>query len=175
MQQEDLLDDNFFETEYEYDVSVLRTGNFIILYLATFTLYATWWQYKQWRFFKEKDNSDIMPIPRAIFTIFFLHGLFDRIQDFAFSNGYRKEYSSTGLFMAVIVLSLTSRLPGWLSSLSFCGFVGFLPPLKALNYALRGDELTGVDLSEFNWRQWSLILFGGALVLSAFLGVLPKA
>ncbi len=34
---------------------------FMLLHIATFGLYSTWWIYKNWRFFNEKDNLTINP------------------------------------------------------------------------------------------------------------------
>ncbi|MEM9401487.1 MAG: hypothetical protein AAGA44_03230 [Pseudomonadota bacterium] len=40
---------------------------FTLLYLATFGLYGIYWSYKNWRFIRDRDNSDVLPFIRAFF------------------------------------------------------------------------------------------------------------
>ncbi len=92
-------------------IEIVSIQKFIILSIVSFGLYAIWWMYKTWKFFKEKDNLDVMPIPRAIFAIFFLNGLFDKIQDFAQSKGYTEKFSSIGCILGVIAFNFAGKLP----------------------------------------------------------------
>ena len=91
MNENEFLDWGFGEREEKELVSV---NNFIILFFLTMGLYGAWWMYKAWRYFKKIDNSDIMPAMRTIFSIFYLYGLMQRIQEFAHSKGYNQSYSS---------------------------------------------------------------------------------
>jgi hypothetical protein len=44
---------------------------FFFLCFFTLGLYSLWWQYRTWRFFKEKDNLDVYPVARSFFFNFF--------------------------------------------------------------------------------------------------------
>ncbi len=72
----------------------ISLNKFIILSIASFGLYEIWWMYKAWRFYQQKEQSNIMPAARAIFTIFFLHSLFKKTFEFAKEKGYKESYSS---------------------------------------------------------------------------------
>lgn len=172
MNQDQLLDEDIFDHDYEQDVAIIKPANFAVLYIVTLGVYGLWWMYKQWKFFKEKSGEDIYPVARAIFAIFFLHGLFERIESFAHSRGYTKSYSSTGLFVLFIVFNLLARLPDPLWLISLLGFFAFWQPIQALNHALRGSEVyRTVELDGFNWRQWILIVIGGIFFLLIIIGL----
>lgn len=57
-------------------IEIVTLQKFVILSVISSGIYPIWWMSKTWKFFKEKDNLDVMPVPRAIFAIFFLNGLF---------------------------------------------------------------------------------------------------
>ncbi|MGC4021502.1 MAG: DUF4234 domain-containing protein [Cyclobacteriaceae bacterium] len=78
---------------------ILSIDKFIILSIMTFSLYQLWWMYKTWRFFKQKEQLDIYPAMRALFSIFFLTSLFREINDYALEKGYTKKYNSVLLFL----------------------------------------------------------------------------
>ncbi|MCV2403147.1 hypothetical protein OFY17_09685 [Marinomonas sp. C2222] len=66
------------ETEQEsgmefYSVS---TKKFLIMYFGTFGIYSLYWFYKHWSLYKTSGNKKLIPIMKAIFSIFFTHALF---------------------------------------------------------------------------------------------------
>jgi len=69
---------------------IISLNKFIIPSFLSFDLYGIWWIYKAWRFYKQKENSDILPAARAIFCIFFLNSLFRKILVSAKEKGYQK-------------------------------------------------------------------------------------
>jgi hypothetical protein len=60
---------------------IVSRKKFMLLFFATLGLYSIYWFYKNWQMQKEKHELSIWPIPRAIFSIFFAHSLFARIND----------------------------------------------------------------------------------------------
>ena len=168
MQENDFLDWGFGKKE---DGELVSVNNFIILFFLTMGLYGTWWMYKAWRYFKEKDNLDIMPPLRAIFDIFFLFGLFERIQTFAQEKGYTKSYSSGMLFIGFILLRFLTQLPEPMWVISQLAFICLVPPFRAFNFAMMQSEDTHfVEREGFSQRQlvlvvvgtmmWALVIFG---------------
>ena len=153
-------------------IEIVTLQKFIILCLASFGLYTIWWMYKTWKFFKEKDNLDIMPVPRAIFAIFFLNGLFERVQEFAQDKGYTKTFSSIGCFLGVIGFNLAGRLPDPYFLISLLSFLFFIPAVEALNYGIRKSADYEVrDTESFNARQLILLIVGGIFWALVLLGL----
>ncbi|WP_316771925.1 hypothetical protein [Pedobacter frigiditerrae] len=156
---------------------IISLNKFIFLSVITFGLYIIWWFYKAWRFFQEKENTDIMPALRTIFGIFFLIRLFSKIIDFAKAMNYQKNYSPNLLFIGYLLTILLSYLPEPYGLISISGFGWFIKPFKALNYAKLNDSGYEVILQDrFNTRQiflivvgsiwWLLILASIAIILS---------
>lgn len=171
MQEEELLDDGILDQEYEIeDQYIISVDKFVILCILTLGLYEIWWSYKAWRFFKQKEKSDIMPVARVIFGIIFIIPLLNRIKEFAGVNGYGKDYPSVLLFIGYIMFNMLSKLPDpyWLVSLF--AFVFMIPPFKAFNYARQhSTECRVIEQTSFNGKQLGLIivglLFWGLLIL----------
>ena len=87
---------------YIEDQKLISTSKFIFFSFISFGLYNLWWMFKEWRFFQQKDNLDIMAAFRAIFMVFFLYSLFKRIEKFAAEKGYQKASSAGLLYIAYI-------------------------------------------------------------------------
>lgn len=150
---------------------ILSVEKFTFLSVISLGLYDLWWMYKAWRFFKEKDQLDIMPAMRSLFAIFFIGGLFERILAYARSKDYPGDYSSAAFAIGFILLRLLSRLPEPFGYITLFSFVFLIVPFKALNYAKQHDEeLTVFEQQSFNSRQIVLVAVGGTLWLLIILG-----
>lgn len=60
---------------------VVSIPKFTILYIATLGFYELYWFYANWKRYRDHTGEDLWPVPRAIFSIFFAHLLFSRIQE----------------------------------------------------------------------------------------------
>ncbi len=156
------LDDISFDTDHSnISVPVISLNKFIVFCVITFGLYELWWIYKSWKFFKEKENLDIMPAARAIFAIFFVYYLFEKILDFARANGYQKEYSSGGLTVLFLILNLASRLPDPFGLISLLVFLIFIQPFEAFNYAIRhSEDYRAEETNGLSTRQIVMVIIG---------------
>lgn len=150
---------------------IISTNKFIILNIFTFGLYHFWWIFKAWRFFLQKDQSDIMPAMRTIFTIIFLYPLFTKILDYAKEKNYSKDFPKPFLFIIYLLLSVISRVPDPYWLVSILSFVCLIPAFKALNYAkLNSQEFETIEHSKWSTNYvvtiimgaifWMLILYG---------------
>lgn len=167
-----VLDSNFNEDLIKKRIDVISVNKFLILFTISFGLYSIWWMFKVWRFFKEKDSLDIMPVWRSIFSIFFAYSLFDTILKYSWSNGYAKSYQSLTLYVGYILTSVISNFlpqPYWLVGL-LSGFF-FMSPIEAFNFSIENSDKYEAATSEgFNGRQivvmvvgaawWALVLIG---------------
>lgn len=142
MSTEQIIDLDFqTESGNKKEVTTVDSSRFLLLYILSFGLYGIWWMYKAWRFFKEKDSLDIMPVPRAIFSIFFVYSLFERIIDYADENNADvKPYSSGLLTTGFIVLNMLSRLPDPYWLIAFCAGLCFLQPINVFNMAITNSD-----------------------------------
>lgn len=151
---------NLEKTEIETQ-SIISLNKFIFLSFISFGTYEIWWIYKSWKFFKQKDELDINPIARALFSIFFLHSLFNEILDFAQEKNYDKSYSSNFLFFGFIILNFLSKLPEPFWLISILSFLFLIPPFKALNFAkMNSTEFKVIEQNKFSTRQIILIVIG---------------
>jgi len=154
------------------DIELVNSTKFIVLAITTLGLYVIWWMYKSWKFLKEKDNLDIMPIPRAIFGIIFFYSLADQIQKYAHSFEYKKSYDTTLLFLGFLVLNLLARLPDPYWLISFFAFVFVIQPLNAFNYAVEKSELhNAVFRKNFTVGQIVLVVLGLLFISLVIIGL----
>ncbi|MFN3405113.1 MAG: DUF4234 domain-containing protein [Cytophagaceae bacterium] len=169
----EILDDVYFDkgsgVERQY---VFGAWKFIFLSVITFGLYHIWWFYTSWRFFKQKDKLDISPVPRALFSIFFMVELLDKILKYARKHGYAGNYSSWGLFVGFFILNLLSRLPEPFWLVSIFSFVFLIEPFNALLYAKQNSgEFEVVDKSSLSAGEIIAVILGGILWLLILLGL----
>jgi hypothetical protein len=152
---------------------IISLSKFILLSFITFGLYSIWWFYKSWRFFQQKENSDILPAVRAIFSIVFLYQLLSKILSFAKQKGYSGSYSSTLIFISFFFTNLLSRLPDPYWLISSLSFVFIIPPFKALNFAKQNSSDFIVSFqTSFNKNQIVLIVLGSIIWTLGIIGMM---
>lgn len=95
------LDDANDEESYEF--YVVGTTKFAVLFLATFGVYSVYWFYRNWKLYKIRNNEDIYPVMRGIFSIFFAHTLFEYI-NVAIENKSLTHRWSPGLLATLYIL-----------------------------------------------------------------------
>lgn len=112
-------DDNINKTELTEASSTLLTqgktlffpvseGKLITLYILSFGLYGVYWFYKNWTMQAYAINKKIYPLWRAIFSIFFTHALFRRIDKHAAALEKKHQFNANllaTLFVVAIVIS----------------------------------------------------------------------
>ena len=154
------------------EIELLPVKKFIFLFIVSLGLYNIWWMYKTWKLFKDREDSDIMPAARAIFAIFFLHSLFDKIQEFAKSTGYTQSFSSTAYFIGFVAFNMSSRLPGGLWVISFLSVLCLIPALEAFNYGIKhSGDYKVIEDDKFNQNQIILTVIGTIFWALAIIGM----
>ena len=140
---------------------VLNDTKFIALCLATFGLYSIWWQYKAWRFFKQRQQSDIWPAARAIFSLFTVYELMKNINRFSQSNGLVPSYNAKNSAAGYIILCLLVRLPDPFWLINLLSFAFLVAPYNELRAALlKSPEYAGKDKRRFKGYHFAMIGFG---------------
>lgn len=172
-EQKNLLDADLSNLNPAIDEQkIISTERFIFLSIISFGLYEVYWIYKAWKFFKQKENTDINPAARAIFSLFFLNSLLEKILSLARAKGYKEGYSASGLTFGFIVCNFLSRLPDPFWLLSFLSIVFLIKPFTVLSYAKENsDDFVTTDQYSFSNRQILLIVLGSAFWLLVLLGL----
>ena len=102
-----------------------------------------------------------MPAARALFSIFFLNSLFNKILEFAKEKGYNDNYSPTTLFIGFIIGNILAKLPDPFWLISILSFIFYIPPFKALNFAKQNStDIIVSEQTSFSSRQIALIVIG---------------
>lgn len=133
----------------------ISTEKFIIYSILSFGIYELVWMYRNWKFIKERENLDIMPFWRAVFAIFFIYDLSEKLLKIAKKYKYKKSYSSVLITIFFIVLALISKLPDPFWLISILGVVPLLYPLAACNYYWKKNDL---NFQERSLKWWHIIL-----------------
>lgn len=171
-----ILDSDLNENGPLKTVYSISLAKFIFLYVATLGMYGIWWSYKTWRFFKERNDSDISPIARAIFAIFFHYDLITRVQYFAEEKDYNKDYSAGLLTFGFIAANFLSYLPAPLNFLSLTSFVFLIPPFQAWNYALENaDDVKVVYQNGITGRHVAAVLIGIVFWIFTIIGIIAES
>ena len=89
-------------------------GKLITLYILSFGLYGFYWFYKNWQLQQATMNKKISPFLRAMFSIFFTHSLFRRIDEKARHLEKKHQFNAnmlaTAFVGAVIVSNILDRI-----------------------------------------------------------------
>jgi len=140
---------------------IISLNKFVFLSIISFGVYQIWWIYKAWRFYQQKDNLDINPALRTIFSIIFLIPLFNKILLSAKKTGYNESYSAILLFVGFWVLNILSQLPDPFWLISILGFVFLIAPFKAFDFARQNStDFIVTKQTSYSGRQIALIVFG---------------
>ncbi|WP_151714991.1 hypothetical protein [Acinetobacter sp. TUM15071] len=154
------------------DLKIISMKRFIILSITSFGLYQIWWMFKAWRFFAIKDNLNIMPALRAIFSIFFLYALFNRIQGYAQENGYTRSFSAAWMFAGYLVVTFASHLPDPYWLIALFNFIFLIPAFVTLNYAkTHADQVNSVIQEKLSTAHLVIIIFGSLWWLLVLAGL----
>ena len=103
-----VVEDSHFSEEHQIAYFPVSEGKFITLYILSFGLYGVYWFYKNWKLQESKMDKKIYPVWRAIFSIFFTHALFKRIDQSASHLEKQHKFNANALatfFVAAIIVS----------------------------------------------------------------------
>ncbi len=163
------------------DFYVVSLKKFNILFFATFSIYAVYWFYKNWKLVKIREKRDIWPVARGIFSIFFTHSLFSLIEGRVEQAG-EKKWNGGQLATLYVVVTLISIFMGYGSNtfiylLSFALIIPVWYPLYSAQYKINvicGDP-KGESNSEFSAANYIFIGLGVIFWLFALLGAFIPA
>lgn len=148
-----------------FPVSVTKL---VVMSTVTLGLYQLYWFWRNWILVKNRERTRILPFMRALFPVFFVYALFDRIYE-------EQPRSRPPVLLAIawVLLSIAWRAPDpwWLIA-----FASVLPLIPVQRRAIRRNALAAPDHDRngrFTAWNWTLIgvvgLFAILAVIGAFL------
>ncbi|HII80160.1 MAG TPA: hypothetical protein HA261_07165 [Methanosarcina sp.] len=143
--------------DYEQNYSrVIPVWKFALFSIVSLGLYQMYWNYKSWKFFKEKDNLEVSPFWRTFFMPLFLSSLFDRFSDMLKADGHQTNYPTPLLiFMWVILYTCCPYAEGSIWLASYLSFLAFTPVLSDLNVYWKEKS---PEIPEKSLTAWQIIL-----------------
>jgi len=151
-----------------YPVSV---GKFLLLSIITFGLYPIFWFAKNWRLVKDQEKSNIYPIARAIFGVFFFSNLASKVLKSAKERGYDRSYSPGLLAVGYFMLSLLFKLQNNYWLLGFLSLFPFIPVLEAILYNNEKSQNPQRDFDRYKTGEIVALVIGGILWLLVLIGL----
>ena len=85
-------------------------GKLITLYILSFGLYGIYWFQQNWKRQQPMMDKKIYPVWRAIFSIFFTHSLFKRIDQQAAHLPQQHKFNANGLATFFVVAIVASNV-----------------------------------------------------------------
>jgi len=65
---------------------IVSKRKFFALFILTFSVYALYWFWENWSRWRDSTGEKVWPVARALFAIFFIHSLFDKMHTAATAN-----------------------------------------------------------------------------------------
>lgn len=176
----------------EIDFYVVGKVKFIILFFATLGGYSTYWFYRNWKLYKNKNDDNIWPIPRGIFNIFFAHSLFSNVEKKLHDSKHNYSWNPNVVATAYVLLTIISNVCDRLSfqeigtPLTNVIAIAILPALAyillkaqvAINISAcdpKGDSNSKLTKANYLWIALGCILWSlSALGLLVMFGVIPE-
>ena len=187
-----VLENDAFTDEDQPRYFPVSEGKLMTLYILSFGLYGVYWFYKNWKLQEPMMDKKIYPVWRAIFSIFFTHALFRRINQSASHLDKQHRFNANALatfFVAAIVISnILENLSGNSSvllnisgnSIIIFSLILFLastyPILKVQATVNRiNNDMLGYLNHKYSLWNYVLITLGTLLWIMIALGLLAES
>lgn len=164
-------------------------GKLITMYIFSFGIYGVYWFYKNWKLQQVTMDKKIYPVWRAIFSIFFTHSLFRRIdqqashleQKHRFNANILATFFVTAIIVSNIIdhLSISSHTQDGISNNTvtiislFIFFLSTYPLVRVQSTVNRiNNDMLGFLNHKYSPWNYVLIAFGVIFWLLIALGLL---
>ena len=167
-------------------------GKLITLYLLSFGLYGIYWFQQNWKRQQPMMDKKIYPVWRAVFSIFFTHSLFKRIDQQAIHLPQQHKFNANVLatfFVAAIVVSnvidrlsmntdtVQSMINNTLTVTSLVLFLFSAYPLAKVQATVNriNKDMLGYLNHKYSVWNYVLIILGSVFWLMLVMGLLAKS
>lgn len=154
---------------------IVSKPKFLVLFFATLGAYQLYWFYMHWARYRRYHRTQLWPVARAIFSIFFTHSLGGEIAQSLERSGIRLRWSpgilAAGYILFQILGTICDRLSANDIGSPATDMVG-LAALLPISYCLWGlqdaaniacNEPHGESNRTFTWANWLWIVLGTLL------------
>ena len=162
---------------------VVSTRKAALLSVLTLNLYFVYWFYRNWSSYKAVTGEKVMPVLRAIFSIFFTHSLLRKVDEVISERGLQHVWNHSNLATSYVGLAIFGNMvdrmsfkevgspyTDVLSLLVVFALTALIVPMqRAVNLAA-GDE-DGSSNQQFTVANWIWMGLGGALWLLSLYGM----
>jgi hypothetical protein len=97
---------------------VVSTRKLAILHFSTIGLYPLFWYYRNWKCYRDATQTRIWPVARALFSYFFIHSLFRKVQAHAIKQGITLGWKNGWHATLLVSMLIFSKLLGRASAQS---------------------------------------------------------
>ena len=131
---------------------------------CTMGMYELFWMYKNWVLIKDREKTEIMPVLRTIFSVFFIFSLFCKIREKANSENIKNDLKAGLLAISWIIVMYLYKMPDPYWILSTFTFL-FIIPVQMLAIRINDTLTPGHDKDE-KFSPWNIaaIIILGSLV-----------
>ncbi len=176
----ELIDDSNADTTGDM-FYVVSKRKLTVMFIGTMSLYSLYWVFKNWRNYSDYIDERIMPIMRAIFQIFFMHSLFNKVDDDLKAQGKSFDWAPNMVATIYVVASVVSQLldrlaeievgPQWLEFGSvLCLPILLITLLKAQD-AINLSQNDPKGESNNRFTVWNILWLVPFALLWLFVGV----
>jgi len=162
---------------------VVSIKKFIALFISTLGIYGVYWFYKNWSLHKTATSSNVWPVMRGIFSIFFTHSLLRNVNETMQSKSISYKWDHSLIATIYVVSAILSNISDRLSAKSIgspvTDFVGFIfmglmawslyKAQLAINTACEDPQ--GLTNSHFSPANIAWIILGLTLWTLIFIGI----
>ncbi len=171
---------------------VVGKTKFLLLFISTLSIYGLYWFYRQWHAQKQQDGSNIWPVPRAIFSIFYTTSLTQLIDLRLKRQNISYEWmphTAAGVYIFFSILSTVCSVmanKGIGAPATDLAMYLTLPPVTwaiwkiqdAINHACddaKGETNNNLTVANYIWMAigvllWALVLLGTWTILGGEIG-----
>ena len=132
-----------------------------LMSLATLGLYERYWMYKNWKYIKKRDRSNIMPFWRSAFAMLWIFQLSKKIQDHSEAMAVEPDFEAKSIFGLYCAFFAVSKV----DILTFVGLLSFLPLFALQSTAVKLNKTLEVSKHKhYSFGVWNYIILSlGAL------------
>jgi hypothetical protein len=144
----------------------------VLMCLVTLGMYQLYWFYQNWACVRRAERSTILPVPRAIFGVFYCYSLFSRICKDGVTQGLSAPPAAGALATVWIVSSIAWRLPGALALLGVVSWFALIP-IQAYANRINAEVAPHSDRNgRLTWVNWIGVVLGGAFFGLVVIGLI---
>lgn len=156
------------KAEDEPQLFVVGVTKFVLLSVLTWSLYTTYWFYKNWKAVAASENIKVRPVWRAIWAIFFVYPLLKKMQAMISERDSKVDLSALDRSVLWIAFSLSSSAWKPLLILDLVKPFALMGVQKKVNSVYAPDQKIS---NRLNGAEWTIVIAGTALAILVLVGL----